>query len=124
MWMIKRLGLCMITALLLGSCIHLPRAERAPKVWHRRPVRVSKLTLRQQVAQLIMVRVEGYYYSADNGYRKKVAKWVAEDQVGGLITFRGSVDGTFTNLQRFQRLAPVPLLVAADFEQGICPTWG
>ena len=115
----KRLGLCMITALLLGSCIHVPRAERVPKVLHREPVRASELTLRQQVAQLIMVRVEGFYYSSDNGYRQKVEKWVAEDQVGGLITFRGSVDGTFTNLQRFQRLAPVPLLVAADFEQGV-----
>jgi len=82
-------------------------------------VRASDLTLRQQVAQLIMVRVEGYYYSSDNGYRQKVGKWVAEDQIGGLITFRGSVDGTFTNLQRFQRLAPIPLLVAADFEQGV-----
>ena len=119
MWMIKRFGWFMIITLLVGSCIHVPRAERAPKVWHRRPVRVSKLTLRQQVAQLIMVRVEGYYYSAGNGYRKKVEKWVAEEQVGGLITFRGSVDGTFTNLQRFQRLAPVPLLVAADFERGV-----
>jgi len=119
MWMIKRFGLGMIIALQLGSCIYLPRAERAPEIWHRKPVQASDLTLRQQVAQLIMVRVEGYYYSADNGYRQKVEKWVAEDQIGGLITFRGSVDGTFTNLQRFQRLAPIPLLVAADFEQGV-----
>ena len=119
MWMIKRFGLCMITALLLVSCIYLPRAERAPEVWHRKPVRASDLSLRRQVAQLIMVRVEGCYYSADSDYRQKVEKWVAQDQVGGLITYRGSVDGTFTNLQRFQRLAPVPLLVAADFEQGV-----
>ena len=119
MWMIKRFGWFMIITLLVGSCVHVPLAERTPKVWHRKPVRASYLTLRQQVAQLIMVRVEGYYYSAENGYRKKVAKWVAEEQVGGLITFRGSVDGTFTNLQRFQRLAPVPLLVASDFEQGV-----
>ncbi|UCH63175.1 MAG: serine hydrolase [Fidelibacterota bacterium] len=117
--MIKRFGLFTITVLLLGSCIHLPRDVRIPEVWHRKPVRASDLTLRQQVAQMIIVRVEGYYYSSDNGYRKKVERWVADDQIGGLITFRGSVDGTFTNLQRFQRLAPLPLLVAADFEQGV-----
>jgi beta-glucosidase-like glycosyl hydrolase/CubicO group peptidase (beta-lactamase class C family) len=77
------------------------------------------LSLREQAAQLIMVRVEGYFYSADNGYRKKVEKWVSKDQVGGLITFRGSADGTFTNLQRFQGMAPIPLLVASDFERGV-----
>jgi len=119
MWKIKQFSFLVITALLLGSCARLPRPVKPPVIWHKRPVIAADLTLRQQVAQLIMVRVEGYYYSADNGYRRKVEQWLAQDQVGGVITFRGSVDGTFTNLQRFQRLAPVPLLVAADFERGV-----
>ncbi|MFB0516954.1 MAG: glycoside hydrolase family 3 N-terminal domain-containing protein [Candidatus Neomarinimicrobiota bacterium] len=119
MWKIKLFGLGVSAALLLGACVHVPRPIVAPEVWYEEPVTAADLSLRQQVAQLIMVRVEGYYYSADNGYRRKVERWVAQDQVGGLITFRGSVDGTFTNLQRFQRLASFPLLVAADFERGV-----
>ncbi|UCD38046.1 MAG: serine hydrolase [Fidelibacterota bacterium] len=119
MWKTKRILFLTVIALLTGACVHIPKPVEVPDIWHQVPVTASDLTLRQQVAQLIMVRVEGFYYSADNGYRRKVEKWVAEDQVGGLITFRGSVDGTFTNLRRFQRLAPVPLLVASDFERGV-----
>ena len=104
---------------LLGGCATAPRQPAPPAIWHQEPARAGDLSLRQQVAQLIMVRVEGFYYSADNSYRADVERWVTEDQVGGLITFRGSVDGSFTNLQRFQRLAPLPLLVAADFERGV-----
>ncbi|MCH7496833.1 MAG: serine hydrolase [Candidatus Marinimicrobia bacterium] len=116
---IKSWVVLILIALLAGACATGPRQAPEPAVWHRKPVQVASLSLRQQVAQLIMVRVEGYYYSADNSYRRDVERWVAEDQVGGLITYRGSVDGTFTNLQRFQRLAPIPLLVAADFERGV-----
>jgi beta-glucosidase-like glycosyl hydrolase/CubicO group peptidase (beta-lactamase class C family) len=119
MWKNKQLIVSAAMILLGVSCVHLPKPVETPEVWHDQPVTAADLTLRQQVAQLIMVRAEGYYYSIDNGYRHKVEKWVTEDQVGGLITFRGSVDGTFTNLQRFQRMAPIPLLVAADFERGV-----
>lgn len=119
MWKNKQLILSAAMILVVASCVHLPKPIEPPDVWYDQPVTAADLTLRQQVAQLIMVRVEGYYYSADNGYRHKVEKWVAEDQVGGLITFRGSVDGTFTNLQRFQRMASIPLLVASDFERGV-----
>ena len=120
MWKTRIAGLLTVLVLATWSCI--PRPSAAPEVaveLHRKPVTAKDLSLREQAAQLIMVRVEGFFYSADNGYRRKVEKWVSEDQVGGLITFRGSADGTFTNLQRFQGMAPIPLLVASDFERGV-----
>lgn len=119
MWKIRVVVVFSMVALAVLSCVHAPRPVTVPDEWHRKPVEVQDLSLREQVAQLIIVRIEGFFYSADNGHRQKVEKWVAKDQVGGLITFRGSADGTFTNLQRFQRLAPIPLLVVSDFEQGV-----
>ncbi len=105
-------------AIIVLACVPGGRGAPRPKIWINKPVKALDLTLRQQIAQLIMVRVEGHYYSADNGYYRDVERWVTEDQVGGLITYRGSVDGTFTNLQHFQRLAPIPLVIASDLERG------
>ncbi|MCH7939521.1 MAG: hypothetical protein IID13_07230, partial [Candidatus Marinimicrobia bacterium] len=119
MWRISRLLLPGIFSLVLLACVPTQRQAPQPKIWHARPVRAEDLNLRQQIAQMIMVRVEGYYYSGDNKYRGDLVRWVGRDQVGGVITFRGSVDGTFTNLQALQRLSPVPLLVASDFERGV-----
>jgi len=122
MWKIRRfmpLALVAIMVMVSATCAHLYQAGRGPGVWHRKPVKISSLSLRQQIAQLIMVRIEGYYYSSDSDYRNDLIQWVSRDQVGGLITFRGSVDGTFTNLEDFQRMAPVPLLIAADLERGL-----
>jgi beta-glucosidase-like glycosyl hydrolase/CubicO group peptidase (beta-lactamase class C family) len=120
MWKIRIIAVLTLVALAALSCVHAPRTVTTiPDEWRGKPVQVQDLSLREQAAQLIMVRIEGFFYSADNGYRQQVEQWVAKDQVGGLITFRGSADGTFTNLQRFQRLAPIPLLVASDFERGV-----
>ena len=119
MWRISRLFFLGICGLVLLTCVPTKRQAPRPKIWHNRPVRAEDLNLRQQIAQMIMVRVEGHYYSGDSKYRGDLVRWVGREQVGGVITFRGSVDGTFTNLQALQRLAPVPLLVASDFERGV-----
>ena len=34
----------------------------------------NNLTLREKIAQMIMVRVRGDYYSSDNNYRKSLEK--------------------------------------------------
>ena len=119
MWRISRLLFLVTGIMVLLACVPAWRGTPPPKIWHTRPVEPQDLALRRLIAQMIIVRVEGYFYSADNNYHRKVEKWVADEQVGGLITFRGSVDGTFTNLQHLQRLAPVPLLVVSDLERGV-----
>ena len=102
----------------LLACGPAGRQAPQPKIWHTKPVRAKDLALRRLIAQMIIVRVEGYFYSADNNYHLQLEQWVAEDQVGGRITFRGSGDGPFTNLQYLTRLAPVPLRVVSVTERG------
>lgn len=105
-------------ALLLFSCA--PGPGTAPLAhWRTQPVNASDLTLRQQIGQLIALRIEGKYYSGDHSYRADLSRYVREDQVGGLITYRGSVEGTYANLVEFQAMAEIPLLVAADYERGV-----
>ena len=54
---------------------------------------------------MIMVRVDGNYYQSDNKYRKMLERWILDDYIGGVITFTGSIHGTFYNIQRFQSLS-------------------
>tara|TARA_Y100001970_G_C13744846_1_gene608063 strand:+ start:272 stop:493 length:222 start_codon:yes stop_codon:yes gene_type:complete len=45
------------------------------------------LSLEQKIGQMIMVRVNGNYYSHDNNYKKLLKKWINDYEVGGVITF-------------------------------------
>ncbi|MBC8213733.1 MAG: serine hydrolase [Candidatus Marinimicrobia bacterium] len=76
------------------------------------------LSLKQKIAQMVMVRVRGDFYNNENWYRKKLQQWIEKDGIGGIITFGGSIQGTYSNIQRFQSWADIPLLVSADYERG------
>ncbi len=110
-----------LTLIVFGACASGPGPDSEPPVvkQFRRPVSVADLTLRQQIAQLIGLRIEGKYYSADHSYRQELTQLVRDEQVGALITYRGSVEGTFANLREFQAMSAVPLLISADFERGV-----
>ena len=78
----------------------------------------QSLTLREKIAQMIMVRIRGDFYNAESWYRSELQHWIQEDGIGGVITFGGSVHGTYYNIKTFQDWAEHPLLVAADYERG------
>ena len=80
---------------------------------------ISHLTLREKIAQMVMIRIRGDYYHSEHWYRESLEKWLKEDGVGGVITFGGSIHGSYYNIQQFQKWAKYPLLVAADYERGL-----
>ena len=79
----------------------------------------ESIPLKEKIAQMIMVRINGTFYNSDNWYRKEIEKWIGEDGVGGVIVFGGRVHGTYHNIRQFQDWAKYPLLVASDLERGI-----
>jgi len=79
----------------------------------------ESLSLEEKIGQMIMVRVNGNYYHSDSNYQKKIKKWISEYNVGGVITFSGSIHGTFYNIKKFQSWSSIPLFVAADYERGL-----
>tara|TARA_Y100000588_G_scaffold392956_1_gene506908 strand:+ start:3675 stop:6500 length:2826 start_codon:yes stop_codon:yes gene_type:complete len=79
----------------------------------------KKLSLREKIAQMIMVRIRGDYYQHENWYRNALKKWLSNDGIGGVITFGGSVHGSYYNIKEFQGWAKYPLLVGADYERGL-----
>jgi beta-N-acetylhexosaminidase len=128
------------TAALLGSalavlaaCAPGPRAASAPpppaaapgplaeagaaeRAWVERTL--AGLTLRQKVAQLVIPWVGGEYAAVDSPEFERVAKWVEEDGVGGVIISIGLPHSYAAKLNELQRRARVPLLVTTDMENG------
>ena len=100
--------------LLQISCMNSPN----PTIKEKIPM-IEQLTLRQKIAQMIMVRVRGDFYNNENWYQKKLQKWIEVDEIGGIITFGGSIHGTASNIKKFQSWSRVPLLVSADYERGV-----
>jgi len=80
---------------------------------------IDSMTLREKIAQMIMVRVRGDFYNSKSWYKSQLKKWINEYGIGGVITFGGSVHGTYYNNKMFQSwTTKVPLLISADYERG------
>lgn len=88
---------------------------------------LARLSLRQRIAQLLIVPFYGESPFVDSDGDRAFQHLVRETGVGGLIILNRSVEGSVVRaepyqmaafLNRMQRAADVPLLVAGDFERG------
>ncbi|MBI4889964.1 MAG: hypothetical protein HY821_05010 [Acidobacteria bacterium] len=89
--------------------------------------RLNAMTLRERVAQLLMVPCYGDFPNTETQAYKDYAALVREVRVGGLIVLNRVKFGQVQRadpfqsaafLNRMQRLSKVPLLVGGDFERG------
>ncbi len=88
---------------------------------HRRWIdsTLSSLSLRERVAQMVMVWVLGdYTNAADPGFLTLV-RHVERDGIGGVVMSLGSPIEVAAKLNALQQRARVPLLVASDVEPGL-----
>ena len=85
------------------------------------------LSLRDRIAQLIVVRGYGDYPPSTNAEYKNFTHWIHDLHVGGFIVAGRIRNGDVIGAQPFemvafinhvQRLARTPLLVGSDFERG------
>jgi beta-N-acetylhexosaminidase len=88
---------------------------------------LQSLTLRQRVAQLVVVGFSGRPMNTRSRAYQKFVRLVAQEQVGGLILVNVTNGRTVQKadpleaasfINRMQRAARIPLLVAGDFERG------
>lgn len=85
----------------------------------------QQLSLQQQVAQLLVVRTSGHLFDHEIRYPQWEASaatlqhWIQELGVGGVILLGGSTAELAVRIQQMQDWAEVPLLTAADIEQGV-----
>jgi len=79
---------------------------------------LASLTLREKVGQLTNVWIPGSYVSTSSAEFDTLARWVAEEGLGGVTISMGLPHSYVAKLNALQRRAKVPLLVAADLESG------
>ncbi|MBB6130870.1 glycoside hydrolase family 3 protein [Mucilaginibacter lappiensis] len=76
----------------------------------------NKLSRRQRVAQLLFVRA---HTNKGKAYEDSVARVIKEEQVGGLVFFQGGPGRQAILVNKYQKLAEVPLLISMDGEWGL-----
>ena len=86
---------------------------------------VDTLSLAQQVAQMFVVRASGYLFDHQIQYPEweppaaTLQHWLENLGVGGVILMGGSAGELALRSQQLQSWATVPLLIAADIEEGV-----
>ncbi|MDB5087580.1 MAG: ybbD, partial [Mucilaginibacter sp.] len=76
----------------------------------------KKMSRKKKIAQLFFVRA---HTNLGQAYEDSVANVIADEQVGGLVFFQGGPVRQANLINRYQKLAQVPLLIAMDGEWGI-----
>ncbi len=86
---------------------------------------IDSLSLRSQIAQMLVVRASGFLYDHQIQYpqweipTQALTKLINEDGIGGVILVGGSAAEIYLRTQALQAQAQVPLLIAADVEEGV-----
>jgi beta-glucosidase-like glycosyl hydrolase len=85
----------------------------------------KSLSLEQQVAQLITVRASGQLFDRQIQYpqweppTETLKHWIQDYGVGGVILLGGTAAEVALRTQQLQAWVSVPLLIAADIEEGV-----
>lgn len=85
----------------------------------------DSLSLAQQVAQMVVVRASGYLFDHQIQYpaweppTATLQYWLQDVGVGGVILLGGSAVELAVRTRQLQDWAPIPLLLAADIEEGV-----
>ena len=85
----------------------------------------QSLSLKEQIAQTIVVRASGYLfdhqirYPAWEATNAQLQQWLEELNLGGVILLGGSSIELQARSRQLQSWATTPLLIAADIEEGI-----
>ena len=86
---------------------------------------IDRLSLAEQVAQMIVVRASGFLFDHQIQYpdweppSAKLQHWVQDLGVGGVILLGASAPELAIRTQQLQNWAKIPLLIAADIEEGV-----
>jgi beta-N-acetylhexosaminidase len=80
---------------------------------------LATLSLRDRVAQMVMVWLLGDYTNTRDSSYAELVRWVEQDHVGGLSMSLGTPIEVAAKLNDLQRRSRVPLLVSSDLEPGL-----
>jgi len=79
---------------------------------------LAKMSLEEKVAQLVFVDITGGYITDDDPRLQRWVRFVRDNGVGGVVFYGGTPRDVAWVLNRLQKEAAIPVLMAADFEAG------
>src|SRR5690606_19800769 len=80
--------------------------------------KLSSLTLREKIAQMIVSHSKGYSLDKTSEEYQRLQEQVVNEKVGGLIFFAGNSYQEAELINDLQTQSQIPLLISADFERG------
>lgn len=80
--------------------------------------RLSSMTLREKIAQMIVSYSDGYTVNESSAEFQRIKNLIVNEKIGGLIFFKGNSVQAGDMINKFQTLSETPLLISADFERG------
>ncbi|MBA3853510.1 MAG: beta-N-acetylglucosaminidase [Gemmatimonas sp.] len=80
---------------------------------------IAQLSLRERVAQMVMIWVLGDYTSTSDSSFILAVERIRRDKVGGVVMSLGSPIEVAEKVNALQRRAEIPLLVSSDVEPGL-----
>jgi len=96
----------------------------APPVWSgQEPGETARrvlagLDIEAKVGQVLMPRSPAEFTNAADPERRALLEMAEAGRLGGVVVFAGSPEGTRDITTALQDAAPLPVLVAADYEWG------
>lgn len=126
--LLRLFGLTLVFSLLLPfAAVAEVSAETAgPKaqdIFNRKSSWVEKqlrnMSLSDKIGQMLIAHCPARFQSAEDKYYRKLSSLVSEGKVGGIMFMKGNTYDAAVLANRFQLLAPRPLLVSADMERGL-----
>ena len=80
---------------------------------------LKSLSLRDKIAQLILIRVPGKFLNRRSEDFQAIQNEITKNHIGGLVLFAGNVYESTVLLNDLQSISRLPLVVAGDFERGV-----
>lgn len=113
----KRLWIVTICACATCMLILFPASaeRRKPVTKSKAEIRLSKMTLEEKIAQLMIIRISS---TGDENYNKSMVDLIEKYQVGGVCFFQGGPIREAILTNRIQAVSKVPLIVSIDGEWG------
>lgn len=79
---------------------------------------LAGLSLEEKVGQVLMPRAPAEFRNVADTERRELLEMAEAGRLGGVVVFAGSPEGTRDITTALQEAAPLPVLVAADYEWG------
>lgn len=79
---------------------------------------LARLDLEARVGQLILPRAPSRFLNRDDPERLQLLEMARSGRIGGAVVFAGTPEGTLAVTTGLQEAAPLPVLIAADYEWG------